>query len=568
MYNSLVYKTLLLIIITLGFLLRVVGLSEHPVGFTPDEASFGYDAYSLLKTGKDQWGVSNALSVRSFGDFKLPLYAYLTIPSVGIFGLNEFATRLPNAVFGTLAVIATYLMVRELAKSRLMLMGKQINADMFAIIAAFMLTISPWHISLSRGAFEANLTTFFMPLGVWAFYKGLTKPKWMVFSALLFGLNMYSYHSARLLTPLIVLVLVLVNKIKLSEAKTQKGAIFVFGVFALVAFYSMFLGSASRSADVAIFNPTDRWASVSDRRYEALLAGLPDSLSRLFSNKITYVFDQLVGGYFSYLSPQFLFVQGAGEWTYGMIPGRGALYLIEVAFVVLAIWSLIKYGIKSSLIVVVAWILLSPIPAALAKGPGYAANRAAIMMPAIQIFSAYGALVLFELIKKKWIFTNSKRIFSAFAIAMVISLGMFLEDYVYHAPRGSAESMLYGRKEALEFAKSVEGQYEKIIVSRSLSEPHIYVAFYSGWDPTDFQKQSPDWLRYEKEGRSFLDQLGEYSLGKYSFGDVDFRNSATNTGLLLIGKVGEFPQNIVPLKQVNYPNGRKAVLVVDPQSAN
>src|SRR3990167_10946569 len=103
-------KWLLAGILALAFVLRVVGLSSFPPGFTPDEASFGYDAYSILKTGKDQWGKPFPLVLESFGDFKSPLYAYLTIPSVGIFGLNKFVVRLPNAILGTMAVVAIWLL--------------------------------------------------------------------------------------------------------------------------------------------------------------------------------------------------------------------------------------------------------------------------------------------------------------------------------------------------------------------------------------------------------------------------------------------------------------------------
>src|SRR5688572_25021216 len=98
-------------IVLLALVLRVIGLGSQPIGFTPDEASFGYDAYSLLQTGKDQWGASWPLSFRSFGDFKLPLYTYLAMPSVALFGLNEFSVRLPNAILGAFAVLATYALV-------------------------------------------------------------------------------------------------------------------------------------------------------------------------------------------------------------------------------------------------------------------------------------------------------------------------------------------------------------------------------------------------------------------------------------------------------------------------
>src|SRR3989304_8478183 len=91
-----------------AFLLRIVGLSSYPVGFTQDEAGLGYDAYSLLLTGKEQWGKSFPLVLRSFGDFKMPLYSYLAIPSVYLFELNEFSVRFPNAILGSFAVLTTF----------------------------------------------------------------------------------------------------------------------------------------------------------------------------------------------------------------------------------------------------------------------------------------------------------------------------------------------------------------------------------------------------------------------------------------------------------------------------
>src|SRR3989339_2190313 len=107
-------KGILPLILALSFLLRVVALDKYPVGFTPDEASFGYDAYSILKTGKDQWGNAFPLVLKSFGDYKAPIYAYLTIPSVSIFGLTKFAVRLPNALLGSLAVYVVYLLINKL----------------------------------------------------------------------------------------------------------------------------------------------------------------------------------------------------------------------------------------------------------------------------------------------------------------------------------------------------------------------------------------------------------------------------------------------------------------------
>ena len=547
-------KWLLAGIILLAFLLRVVGLSSYPVGFTPDEASFGYDAYSILKTGKDQWGEAWPLTLRSFGDLKMPLYTYITIPSIAVFGLNEFGVRLPSAVFGTLAVLFTYLMTEKLFRNRRL-----------ALLSALLLAISPWHIALSRGAFEANLTTLFLPLGVWAFLRGIKDKRWMTLAAFAFGLNLFTYHSARLVTPILVFSLILIKR---SDLKFDKGrykiAALTFFLFLFLALYSLFSGAGSRGTDVSIFNPTDKWAAVSQRRYEAVLQAVPDTLARVFSNKATFVFDRFVAGYVSYLSPQFLFTQGAGEWTYGMIPGRGVLYLIEIPFILFALWNLARKRlvVGDSFKFVLVWILLAGIPAALAKGPGFAANRAAVMMPAIQILSALGAVLLFEVFVKR---IGKRMLARLFLVAFLASLVFFLEDYRYHAPINGAPSMLYGRQEAVEFVKSAEGNYDQIVFSRSLSEPQIFVAFYTKWDPQDYQRQAQDWLRYEKEGLSFVDQLGEYRLGKYVFSNIGGEKYKDKTGVLLVGKTEEFHQKVTPIKTIYYPDRKPAILIVDPQ---
>ena len=135
--------------------LRLAWLAKYPSGFTPDEAAFGYNAYSLLKTGRDEWGTTwwklFFYNMRSFGDYKLPLYSYLAVPTVAWLGLSELSVRLPGAVLGTMSVIGVYYLAAELFTKRI------------GILAALLLAISPWHIQLSRGAFEANLKLFFFP---------------------------------------------------------------------------------------------------------------------------------------------------------------------------------------------------------------------------------------------------------------------------------------------------------------------------------------------------------------------------------------------------------------------
>jgi len=550
----------LLLIILFSFIVRVVGIGKYPVGFTQDEASFGYDAYSLLKTGKDQWGVSFPLVFRSFGDFKMPLYTYLTIPSVFIFGLNEFATRLPNAVFGVMAVLAVYLMVLEYSKDKKL-----------ALISSIFLASSPWHISISRGAFEANLTTFFIPFGIWCYLKGLRQSKWMIVAAISFGLNLFSYHSARIFTILIIPALIVstYKGVSLQGVKSNIErylvSIIVFTVFVVLMFYSFYIGAGKRGADILISNPTDNWAAVADRRYEAVLIGMPDIISKAFSNKLTYVTKTFVNNYLSYLSPNFFFTQGAGEATYGMISGRGVLYTFEIFFLLISLYSFIKGRHFKGIIFFLFWILVAPIPAALTKSTGYAANRVAIMMPSIQIVSAYGAIILVEYITKSIHNKSVKNIsYISILFVLVISVITFFEDYIYHAPIQSAGSMSYGTREVVKYISSIEDKYEEIRVSRTLSVPQIWFAFYKHWDPKDYQKYSKDWIVYEQKGYSYIDQYDGYRLGKYIFGHLDMNTLIRSENILIVGKPSEFLPNISVQKSIYYPNGSPAYFIVAP----
>ncbi len=121
--------------------------------------------------------------------------------------------------------------------------------------------------------------------------------------------------------------------------------------------------------------------------------------------------------------------------------------------------------------------------------------------------------------------------------------------------------MLVGRLEMAEWlTENTKG--EEIIVSRKLSEPHIYLAFAAKWNPKDYQENSLSW-DYKEKNVNLVDQIPEYGLGKYIFKNIDWeKDSLEDT--LLVGKPEEFPDQVLPLKTFYYPDGEAAVVVVDP----
>lgn len=537
-------KWLILAIVGLGFILRISFLGQFPSGFTPDEASFGYDAYSISKTGADQWGHKLPLVFESFGDYKAPLYGYLDIPFVVLFGLNKVSVRLPNAILGSFAVLATYLLATKLFNKKV------------GLVTSLLFAISPWHIMLSRGAFEANLTTFFLPLGLYF----LLERKY-VLGALLLGLNLFSYHTAKLVTPVVILTFVILyGRDIVTDFKQRKsGVVFgalILGLFGLMTAYTFLLGAGSRVGERIITQGATE-ASFLDKTRVASVVG--DSVARLFHNKVQITAKRFTENYFSYLSPQFLFTNGPREATYGMIPGRGVLFWFTLPLLIVAgkyfystskEFSEAKY--RKSLALLGVWVLASPIPASLASGVGFSANRVAAMMPAIDIFIGLGGYLVFEYIK------SSKILLYSVIGIIVLSFGFFVEDYFIESPIKNSPAMLYGNLEVARYVKENLSN-QQVIVDKSLSEPQIYFAFEQQIDPKFYQSATKTWS-YKEDGIPWVDQMGEYKLGNLMFKDIS--KADIKPGNILIGKPSDFDFEVKPEKTIYYPSKEKALEVV------
>jgi 4-amino-4-deoxy-L-arabinose transferase-like glycosyltransferase len=513
-----VRKYLAYAILFLAFLLRIVSLDRFPSGFTPDEASFGYDAYSILKTGKDQWGVGFPIVFKSFGDYKSPLYAYLDIPFVAVGGLNKVAVRLPNAIVGTLAVFAVYLLVEALFKKKNL-----------SLIVAFLVAVSSWHILMSRGAFEANLTTFFLPFGIYLYLK-----KRYNLSALFLGLNLFTYHSAKLITPIIFVALILVTK----KFKLIPSLIFSF-LFALTI-YSFTLGGGARIAERSITQGAlEEGAKI---KIGLIQKGANPTLARLFHNKYQVTIFRFINNYKQYFSYEFLFEKGPRETTYGMIPGQGVLYGFE-GILLLGLLPLIYFKkVTNTILLLFCWLLISPIPAAFSTGVGFSANRAEVMVPVIQILEVVGItgwLIILNKIKG-----NLRLIpVGAFVILVVFEIVSFAKLYFVDSPKIVSKGMLYGNLEAAQWlTQNYIGK--DIVVSRTISEPQIYIAFAGKLNPTDYQNATKSWKL-----ETWVDQIPSYKLGNFIF-----QNEKIN-----VGRPEDFKENIVPSKVFYYPDGKAAI---------
>lgn len=534
---------LIWVILAVAFLFRFVALTNFPTGFNADEASFGYDAYSILSTGSDQWGNVLPIVLKSFGDYKSPAYSYLAVPGVAVFGLNVFATRLPGVLIGTLAVLVIYLLLKKLTKS-----------EILATVAAAALAINPWSVMISRGAFEFNLITLLIPLGILLFLE----EKYSL-SALIFGVNMFSYHSAKVITPVVIIGLIIIFRKKLAKLGIKKMVIplTILAIFFVGMLYTFGVGGGSRIAERSITDGALEQGFT--ERMSAIAKGENTTISKIFHNKYQVIFTRFTDNYFQYFSYKFFFEKGAGDASYGMVPGIGVLNVFEgILLVGLFPLFFIDKKNKNLILIIVAWLLITPLPAALATGVGYSGNRASGMIPALQILEAFGFWGWYLLLKKcdkKLLYLSA----AAFIVLMFFNTSTFVKSYFKTPSNTSLRQMDYGNLEVANWLENINSK--KILVSRSLSEPQIFIAFENKWNPVDYQKATGNW---DLKGNNvpWVDQLPFYSLGNYTFESIDWKNDTINTSYVVI-RADEIKKGTVPIKTFYYPDGTPNIYVAN-----
>ncbi len=533
-------KALLLFILIIAVFLRFFRADEIPPSLNWDEASLGYNAYSILKTGKDEWGRVFPLSFEAFGDYKLPGYIYTAIPFIKLFGLNEFSVRLPSQIAGVMAVFLIYLIARKI-----------FDNENMGLFAGLLLAISPWHLFLSRVALEANLALTFFLLGLYLFLQSFKKPLFLLYASILFGLTFFTYNSARVFVSLFLVALIAIyhkELIKFRKKLILPGAVIL--IFILVAsYFAIFQDSSSRYFWVTIL---DQGAinSINEARANSTL---PDLITKLLNNRVVYFVQNLFLNYLKHFSLQFLFLEGGSNHQFS-VPHQGLLYLIELPFLLLGFVNIFK---RKAGLTLLAWVFLSPIPSAITREAPQVL-RSIFMLGSLQIIISLGIITLIEKIESKII---SKQALVTLLIGMLgISCFYFFSDYFINYPKNESESWQYGNKEAIKFLdqNSFLKSEKKIYITKKYGEPHIFYLFYKNYDPQKYQN-SPTLIRYERTNWTWVDRLDNL----YFINDWEVKDKLKNEkGAVLVTSPGNFPSGANILYSINFLNGAKAFDIV------
>lgn len=504
----------LALIVLLAAVLRFYQLGYNPPSLDWDEASIGYNAYSLLKTGADEYGNKLPLAIRSFDDYKPPVYIYLTVPSIAIFGLSEWSIKLPAALTGVGLVVAVYFLVDQYLKKK--------NV---ALLAAFFVAISPWSLQFSRAAFEANAGIFFFILGI-AFFR-----KHLFLSALALILSAYSYHSFRVLVPAFMVLAVVFWWKELLKVKVW--AILSFLIVGL-SFIPIATSVTARPAMVTIFNvPQVLTESIAKT---SLDESRGDKLGVLLNNRRFVYAASVAKGYLDHFDFSFLFLTGDGGRQHHAVD-MGMLYLVEFIFIVAGIIYLISHQSKGGLLFLILFAL-APLPSALTTGTPHPV-RAMGMMPFFHIFAALGVMVL----------VNKKVVKILVAGVLAVNCFYYLHQYYIHTPVEYGDFWQYGYKELYRYLATIDRNYSKVVVTYRYDQPYIYYLLYNKVDPKTYQQQwlSPNQPYYARMFRK---------IGKYDFRDVTWGQDESLKNALVVGTPDEIPagdKHII--KEIKYLNG-------------
>ncbi|OGM21733.1 hypothetical protein A2714_05535 [Candidatus Woesebacteria bacterium RIFCSPHIGHO2_01_FULL_38_9] len=528
----------ILLIFGVALFARFYKLSQHPVSLSMDEVSIGYNAYSILKTGRDEWGQSFPLAFRSVGDYKPPVNIYLTVPSIAFIGLTEFAVRAPVALLGSLSVIVFIFLLKELEVKRI-----------GYLFGGFWLAIVAWHIHFSRGSFEAVTALFFILLGVLWFLICIRKKSliYFSFSLALFALSLWAYHAERLFTPFFLLFLLFIYRKDLGFLVKKKEKLFI----SLIPFIVLIIPFIHLTFFTKVVQ--ERAISTSILREQSLIRELnygkyQSTGEAVFDNDLYLIFRHFLGKYLNYFDLRFWFWKGMQYTPPGFLD-VGLFYAVDILVILVGIYSLIIHKNKNLRSLAIFWFFVGPIPAAFTMNEQHPL-RALIWIPFFGISAAAGFEATYNFLKR-----NKKYLF-VYVLLLLINIIYFADIYLRQFPRFFSESWQYGYKEISLYVCQNQDRYDNIyitdtfgsIVPNNTGLPGLYILFYCKIDPTAHF--------------TFNSGFEKIKIKRMVWDKDNFPENS-----LVIGSYWDLPPDKVEksmiVKKVDYPSGKPAFIFVD-----
>lgn len=541
-----IIKIALPFILILAAGLRLWNIGSVPPSVSLDEASISYNAYSIIKTGGDEYGEFPIISHRAYDDWRRAMHLYLVIPFISLLGMNTVSVRLPAVILSFLTVLAVY-------KITLLLFSKKSTLSTpIALMTAFLLTISPWHIYLSRIGHESNSFFSFFIFGILFILrvkKGIVD---IIIAMVFFLLSAISYPSGQIIAPLFIAgIFFLFRKKILIKIPLRQKAILLFALIVLIIPIGRGVFSEEsllRYKGTSIFTTQPQLTTeYAVKRAEAIEKG--KFFEVILYNRRVLMFRQAAEGYFSHYNPSWLFSNSFYEPH--KVPKMGLLYIWQAPFIIIGVIVLLFSKLLDLRVkgLIILWFFLSPLPGSIAtQFPHAMRSYSAVVV--WQIFTAFGLVYFYY-----WLPKLRRVMMCLFIFIIGVSLHLFYKNYFITFPQEQSKSFQYALSQAIPYVLSQEDQYKKIVFSNTENMYQSYMLFlyHSNYDP----------LRYQNLGGT---KSGGYeqshSFDKYEFRHVEPQNEKIEKGTLYVLNPSEVMGNKRPIKTFMHLDGTEAIKII------
>lgn len=422
---------------------RLWHLSSVPPGLNVDEVSEGYNAYSLLKTGKDRYGMVMPIIFKSFGSYQPPIYTYLTILPTFLLGSGILSVKLVSVFSGLVVVLFTFLIIKEF-----FVKGKNLPA----IFASLVVALSPWAIFFSRMATEASVGLAILVVGFYFLLKSVERVEYFSLSALFLGLATHAYYSERIIVVLLLAGFVLINRnVFFKIRKWTAVGLIIFGITMLPHLFILKSGAFTRRLDQVTY-----------------------------FNRNVPVVREFMSQYTAYFSPRSLFFDPDDQEARSM-PGLSVFYSWMIIPYFLGFAYVLKRRRDKFIGNLLLLMLIAPIPAALTTDPFYTL-RVFVLLWTLSIVISIGIWQIFEKIRPGILK------YGLFTFLFVASLATFCTHYFILYKFERSRTISYPDMKLIEITKMSPNRNFVVDLSRDISNGMRF-AYFRQYDPSAFQKE-------------------------------------------------------------------------------
>lgn len=483
-----VFKHPLFLVVVLFLVTRLWMLGSVPSAVYWDEASLGYNAYSIAQTGHDEWGANLPLHFKAFGEYKLPVYVYTLVPFIKLFGLNAWSVRLPAVLASLASVLLIYLITYKLSRNKLA-----------SSISAFFLCVSPWFFVFSRTGYEAILALSLFLASIYFYFLSSKKPYYFILSTLTLGITMYTYNSYRVVAPLTFLFFIVNFSFDAIKGSSERRSRFMSIVFSVFIF-------AGLTLPIVYFLKTAEGIS----RFAAI------GIEGLEQKKITVLLT-VFKNFVKHFDPRFLFI--SGDTNFRSQIGWPQMYGMDLMLILVGAQSIFKTHLNlKKYFILIFFVAVGLLPASVTREAPHAL-RSLSALPFLLMIVSLGLVYL-----------NQKITFKYFVHLVVIVYLAFFGSYFYKFTnsyvRVSSEHWQEGYKKVFVDYKDEFKKYDTVLVSDRYAQPYIFALFYGSYDSNKFREE----VEVNSGSRFATSVVAKFS--NFSFTNVDYYNLPEGRSLI------------------------------------